>query len=361
MPVSRPSPEDLTRIAADYHFSIPPERMAAVAALVEGFLAPYDDLDASDEPHRRCAIHGRRPSARPRRTTRWAPGTCGPGSTVPPGGPLSGRTVAVKDNIARCRRPDDERALPLEGYVPEADATVVDRLLDAGATIAGQVGLRETCASPAAATPPTPGRCATRTTAPGPRAGRRAARRRWSRPARSTWPSAATRAARSASRAAGAASRAKPTWGWCPTPARSRSRRRWTTSARSPAPRGMSRCCCRSSPGRTGWTPASTAGLPPQRLPRPRSTGDVAGLRIGVRARGLRASRACREPDVDEAVRRAAQRLREAGRRGRGGRPSRGTGTRWRCGTRSRWRARPGSWWPARASATGWKGRYSTS
>ena len=50
MPVSRPSPEDLTRTTAEYHFTIPPERMAAVAALVEGFLAPYDELDATDEP-----------------------------------------------------------------------------------------------------------------------------------------------------------------------------------------------------------------------------------------------------------------------------------------------------------------------
>ena len=63
MPVSRPSPEDLIRIAADYHFSIPPERMAAVAALVEGFLAPYDDLDAMDEP--------RAPVRYPRAAAQW--------------------------------------------------------------------------------------------------------------------------------------------------------------------------------------------------------------------------------------------------------------------------------------------------
>jgi hypothetical protein len=44
-------PQDLIRIAADYHVSIPPDRMAAVAALVDGLLAPYDDIDATDEPH----------------------------------------------------------------------------------------------------------------------------------------------------------------------------------------------------------------------------------------------------------------------------------------------------------------------
>ena len=35
MPVSRPSPEGLTRIAADYHFSIPPEQMTGADGWVE--------------------------------------------------------------------------------------------------------------------------------------------------------------------------------------------------------------------------------------------------------------------------------------------------------------------------------------
>ncbi len=40
MPVSRPTREDLARIAADYHFSIRSEQMPVVQALLEGFLAP---------------------------------------------------------------------------------------------------------------------------------------------------------------------------------------------------------------------------------------------------------------------------------------------------------------------------------
>jgi hypothetical protein len=40
MPVSRPTPEDLSRIAAGYHFSIRSEQLPVVQALLEGFFAP---------------------------------------------------------------------------------------------------------------------------------------------------------------------------------------------------------------------------------------------------------------------------------------------------------------------------------
>ena len=52
MAVQRPGPDDLAAIARQFHFSIPPERMPAFEALVEGFLAPYDRLDELEEPKR---------------------------------------------------------------------------------------------------------------------------------------------------------------------------------------------------------------------------------------------------------------------------------------------------------------------
>jgi Asp-tRNA(Asn)/Glu-tRNA(Gln) amidotransferase A subunit family amidase len=45
-----------------------------------------------------------------------------------PGGPLSGRTVAVKDNICVVGVPMMNGTSALDGYVPDADATVVERL-----------------------------------------------------------------------------------------------------------------------------------------------------------------------------------------------------------------------------------------
>ncbi|MDP6069915.1 MAG: amidase [Alphaproteobacteria bacterium] len=55
-----------------------------------------------------------------------------------PSGPLAGGTVAVKDTVCLAGVPMMNGASVLEGYVPEVDATIVTRLLDAGATILGK-------------------------------------------------------------------------------------------------------------------------------------------------------------------------------------------------------------------------------
>ena len=47
-------------------------------------------------------------------------------------GPLSGKTVAIKDSVAVAGVPMMNGSRVLEGYMPEFDATVVTRILDAG-------------------------------------------------------------------------------------------------------------------------------------------------------------------------------------------------------------------------------------
>ena len=54
------------------------------------------------------------------------------------GGKLFGKKVAIKDTFAVAGIPLTNGASVLEGYVPEFDATVVTRLLDAGAEIVGK-------------------------------------------------------------------------------------------------------------------------------------------------------------------------------------------------------------------------------
>ena len=58
-------------------------------------------------------------------------------------GPLAGRTVALKDNIALAGVPMTLGSRALADFVPDYDATVVSRLLDAGATIVGKANLYE--------------------------------------------------------------------------------------------------------------------------------------------------------------------------------------------------------------------------
>src|SRR5262249_59484248 len=62
-------------------------------------------------------------------------------------GPLHGKRIAVKDNVMVAGVPMMNGCSILEGYVPEIDATVVQRILDAGGEIVGKVHCESYCIS----------------------------------------------------------------------------------------------------------------------------------------------------------------------------------------------------------------------
>jgi amidase len=147
MAVQRPRPDDLTEIARQFHFGLAPERMPAFEALVEGFLAPYDRLDELEEPRRRPRWPrdgGAAPRPEENRFGAWAWRVRIEGAAD---GPLAGRTVAIKDNVAVAGVPMSNGTALLDGHVPAEDATVVERVLDAGGTILGKAVCESLCFS----------------------------------------------------------------------------------------------------------------------------------------------------------------------------------------------------------------------
>ncbi len=64
-----------------------------------------------------------------------------------PTGPLAGKKIVIKDNVCVAGLPMMNGSKVLEGFVPDTDATVVTRLLDAGAEIAGKAVCESFCMS----------------------------------------------------------------------------------------------------------------------------------------------------------------------------------------------------------------------
>jgi amidase len=147
MAVRRPRPEDLETIARQFHFTIPAEHMPVYEALLEGFIAPYDRLDQLGGPapaprHPRDGGAAPAPADNPLGAWAWRVRIEGAA-----GGPLAGKTIAIKDNVAVAGVPMRNGTVLLDGFTPDEDATVVERVLDAGATILGKAVCESLCFS----------------------------------------------------------------------------------------------------------------------------------------------------------------------------------------------------------------------
>lgn len=149
MAVHPPSRDDLETTSAAYGLDLSARELAEFVPHVNDTLASWDVV---------AALHTE--IAPPTVTRAWAQPadnplgawyvTCDITSTG--AGPLAGRTVGIKDNIAVAGVPMMNGSALVEGYVPNQDATVVTRLLAAGATIAGKAVCEDLCFSGASHT-----------------------------------------------------------------------------------------------------------------------------------------------------------------------------------------------------------------
>jgi amidase len=114
---------------------------------MDGAVAGYNALDAIPDELPQVKYPrtpGYQPSGEENRYNAWYRKTNVKGAS---GGRLQGKTVALKDNVLLAGVPMMNGASSLEGYVPDIDATIVTRLLDAGATIVGKAHCEYFCFS----------------------------------------------------------------------------------------------------------------------------------------------------------------------------------------------------------------------
>jgi len=147
MPVKKPSIEDLRKAAIAFHLTLTPEDLTSFWGLTDGVIASYRRLDELAEP--RPAVKyprttGHRPGADENKFNAWYWKCSIKGA---PSGKLAGKTFAIKDNVCVAGIPMMNGTAVLEGYIPDIDATVVTRILDAGGEIAGKAVCESLCFS----------------------------------------------------------------------------------------------------------------------------------------------------------------------------------------------------------------------
>jgi amidase len=147
MAVQLPTPAQLQDIATTVGLDLTDADIASYINLLRPQIAAYNVVDAMPDnlpPVRYPRTPGYRPQPSENRHNAWYRKTTVKGA---PNGKLAGRTLVLKDNIMLAGVPMMNGAATLEGYVPDIDATIVERILDAGGTILGKAHCENFCLS----------------------------------------------------------------------------------------------------------------------------------------------------------------------------------------------------------------------
>nr|MCU0790477.1 amidase family protein [Nitratireductor sp.] len=147
MTVQRPTLSQMKEVVAELGMNMSDARLQEFLDVMQGTLDAYDVVDSLPDflpPVLYPRTSGYRPTPEENPMNAWYVKTEIRGA---PRGPLHGRTVALKDNVCLAGVPMMNGASTLKGYTPDLDATVVTRLLDAGATIVGKAHCEYFCLS----------------------------------------------------------------------------------------------------------------------------------------------------------------------------------------------------------------------
>ncbi len=220
---AKPTIEQLRAIAHMYNLHMSDADLESFRGLMSATFESYRRIDQLPEPA--LSVHyartgGYRPTAEENPLNAWYQKCSIKGAAS---GPLAGKRIAIKDNVCVAGVPMMNGSVVLEGYVPECDATIVTRILDAGGEIVGKA-VCEVSASQAVASPPIQVRCITHTIPPTRQVVPLVGVQGWLWRVSAIWRSVVTRAARLAFRVPGAAHMvSNPPMAWSPILASSQS------------------------------------------------------------------------------------------------------------------------------------------
>jgi amidase len=147
MAVQVPTPDQLLEIADEVGLSLTDADVDSFIALMRPNIAAYNVVDAMPDNLplvRYPRTPGYRPMGEENKHNAWYVKTTVRGAAD---GKLKGKTVVLKDNVMLAGVPMMNGAATLEGYVPDIDATIVQRILDAGGTIVGKAHCENFCLS----------------------------------------------------------------------------------------------------------------------------------------------------------------------------------------------------------------------
>ena len=147
-----PTRQDLERLAGECGIDIAPAELDAFVELAARYVPAYDrllELGAISQRSPTRATRYSLPSAEQNRYGGWT-SRCTIRERTD--GSLAGKRVAIKDNICVAGLPMLVGSPIMEDYLPVADATVVERVLQAGGEIVGKTAVPGFCMDGASVT-----------------------------------------------------------------------------------------------------------------------------------------------------------------------------------------------------------------
>ncbi|WP_109463899.1 amidase [Albibacillus kandeliae] len=147
MTIKRPSLSQMRTMAQRFGMNLSDEDLAEFLSLMEPNFQSYDRLDAMPDylpSVRYPRSPGHFPDYSENPLNAWYVKAEVRGA---PDGPLRGKRIVLKDTVCLAGVPMMNGSSIMEGFTPEIDATIVTRMLDAGATIVGKSHCENFCLS----------------------------------------------------------------------------------------------------------------------------------------------------------------------------------------------------------------------